>query len=147
LKFHVSALLRRTPLTRLSPACRSAELPTATYSVGCHQNSTRQPVVYRSSLSSLASSFGANQIQNCITHSALCGDTFLVDCMVRVAQVLACSPLLSSTTTRLMVPTHRLSTTGSRSFPVAGPTVWNHLPTYSCFVASGLSPEAQDSFI
>jgi hypothetical protein len=36
--------------------------------------------------------------------------------------------LRSAATNRLLVPSVRLSTVGSRAFPVAGPQVWNDLP-------------------
>lgn len=54
---------------------------------------------------------------------------YLSDDLVRVADVSARRRLRSSATTQLMVPAHRLSTIGSRSFPVAAPTLWNQLPT------------------
>ena len=36
--------------------------------------------------------------------------------------------LCSADTNRLVVPTSRLSTVGSRAFPIAGPQTWNDLP-------------------
>ena len=66
-----------------------------------------------------------------LTFRALRGEVprYLSDGLVRVADVPARRRLRSSATTQLMVPTHRLSTVGSRSFPVAAPTLWNQLPT------------------
>jgi hypothetical protein len=65
-----------------------------------------------------------------MTFRALLGEAsrYLSDGLVRVADVSARRRLRSSASTQLMVPAHRLSTIGSRSFPVAAPILWNQLP-------------------
>ena len=49
--------------------------------------------------------------------------------LMRIADVSFRRRLQSSSRSQLMMPRYRLSTVGSRSFFVAGPTVWNQLPT------------------
>ena len=64
-------------------------------------------------------------------------DTFPMDwSLVRVADVQTLHRLQSAATAQLRVPKYRLSTVGSRSFPVAGPTVWNQLPSDVTFASS-----------
>jgi len=46
----------------------------------------------------------------------------------RIADLPSRRSLRSVGTNRLVVPTSRLSTVGSRVFPVAGPHTWNDLP-------------------
>ena len=46
----------------------------------------------------------------------------------RVADLPSRRALRSASSSRLVVPTFRLSTVGSRSFSVAGPRIWNGLP-------------------
>jgi len=48
--------------------------------------------------------------------------------VVRVADLPGRRALRSAGTNRLVVPPFKLSTIGSRAFPVAGPQVWNSLP-------------------
>ena len=48
--------------------------------------------------------------------------------LVRVADLPGRHALRSAGTNRLVVPSVKLSTVGSRAFPVAGPQVWNGLP-------------------
>jgi hypothetical protein len=48
--------------------------------------------------------------------------------VVRVADLPGRQTLRSASTNRLVVPPFKLSTIGSRAFPVAGPQVWNSLP-------------------
>jgi len=48
--------------------------------------------------------------------------------VVRVADVPGRQSLRSAGTNRLVVPPFKLSTIGTRAFPVAGPRVWNSLP-------------------
>jgi len=50
--------------------------------------------------------------------------------LVRVADLPGRRSLRSARTSRLLVPSVKLSTVGGRAFPVAGPTIWNihHLP-------------------
>ena len=47
---------------------------------------------------------------------------------VRVADLPGRRSLRSAGTNRLLVPPFKLSTIGSRAFPVAGPQIWNDLP-------------------
>ena len=49
--------------------------------------------------------------------------------LVCVADISSRRRLRSSSTSQLMVPCYWPSTVGSRSFSVAGPTIWNQLPT------------------
>jgi len=55
-----------------------------------------------------------------------------VDLVIRTACILADMadrrPLRSSATNRLVVPSYRLSSVGSRAFPVAAAKIWNALP-------------------
>ena len=46
----------------------------------------------------------------------------------RVADLPGCRSLRSVGTNRLVVPPVKLSTVGSRAFPVVGPQIWNDLP-------------------
>ena len=46
----------------------------------------------------------------------------------RVADLPGRRSLRSAGTNRLVVPAYKLSTVGSRAFPVAGPHIWNDLP-------------------
>ena len=48
--------------------------------------------------------------------------------LVRVADLPGQQALHSASTNRLVVPPYKLSTIGSRAFPVAGPHLWNSLP-------------------
>ena len=48
--------------------------------------------------------------------------------LVRVADLPGRRSLRSARTSRLLVPSVKLSTVGGRAFPVAGPTIWNSLP-------------------
>ena len=48
--------------------------------------------------------------------------------LVPVADLQGRRTLRSAGTSRLVVPSVRLSTVGSRAFPVAGPRIWNALP-------------------
>jgi len=66
-----------------------------------------------------------------LTFCALRGEApqYLSEKLVRVADISSRRRLRSSSTSQLMVPRYRLSTVGSRSFSVAGPTIWNRLPT------------------
>ena len=48
--------------------------------------------------------------------------------LVRVADLPGRHALHYAGTNRLVVPSVKLSTIGSRTFPVAGPQVWNSLP-------------------
>ena len=48
--------------------------------------------------------------------------------LVRVANLPGRRSLRSARTNRLLVPSVKLSTVGSRAFPVAGPIIWNSLP-------------------
>jgi hypothetical protein len=66
-----------------------------------------------------------------LTFCALHGEVppYLSEKLVRIADILSRRQLLSSSTSQLMVPRYRLSTVGSRSFFVAGPTIWNRPPT------------------
>ena len=48
--------------------------------------------------------------------------------LVRVADLPGRHALRSTGTNCLVVPSVKLSTVGSRAFPVAGPQVWNGLP-------------------
>jgi len=48
--------------------------------------------------------------------------------LVRVADQPGRRSLRSARTSRLLVPSVKLSTVGGRAFPVAGPTNWNSLP-------------------
>ena len=48
--------------------------------------------------------------------------------LVRVADLPGGRSLRSARTSRLLVPSVKLSTVGGRGFPVAGPTIWNSLP-------------------
>jgi len=48
--------------------------------------------------------------------------------LVRVADLPGRRSLRSGRTSRLLVPSVKLSTVGGRAFPVAGPTIWNSLP-------------------
>ena len=59
--------------------------------------------------------------------------------LVRVADLPGRRNLRSAATNRLEVPTFRLSTVGSRAFPVAGPQIWNNRLDD---VTSSLSPSA-----
>ena len=52
----------------------------------------------------------------------------LIGPLVRVADLPGRHALRSAGTNRLVVPSVKLSTVGSRAFPVAGPQVWNGLP-------------------
>ena len=47
--------------------------------------------------------------------------------LVRVADLPVRQALRSASTNRLVVPPYKLSTIGSRAFPVAGPHLWNSL--------------------
>ena len=58
---------------------------------------------------------------------------YLSEKLVRVADVSSRRRLWSSSTSQLMVPRYRLSTIGSRSFYVAGPIIWNQLPSDAAF--------------
>ena len=48
--------------------------------------------------------------------------------LVRVADLPGRQALRSASTNRLVVPPYKLSTIGSRAFPMAGPHLWNSLP-------------------
>ena len=48
--------------------------------------------------------------------------------LVRVADLPGRRSLRSARTSRLLVPSVKLSTVGGRAFPVARPTIWNSLP-------------------
>ena len=48
--------------------------------------------------------------------------------LVRVADLHGRHSLHSKRSNRLLVPSIRLSTLSSRSFPVTGPSIWNNLP-------------------
>ena len=48
--------------------------------------------------------------------------------VVRVADLPGRQALRSASTNRLVLPPIKLSTIGSRAFPVAGPQLWNSLP-------------------
>jgi len=48
--------------------------------------------------------------------------------LVRVTDLPGRRSLRSARTNRLLVPPVKLSTVGSRAFPVSGPTIWNSLP-------------------
>ena len=48
--------------------------------------------------------------------------------LVSVADLPGRRSLRSARTSRLLVPSVKLSTVGGRAFPVAGPTSWNSLP-------------------
>lgn len=48
--------------------------------------------------------------------------------LVRVADLPGRRCLCSARTSRLKVPSVRLSTVGGRAFSVSGPTIWNNLP-------------------
>ena len=65
-----------------------------------------------------------------LTFRALRGEApqYLSEKLVRVADVSSRRRLRSSSTSQLTVPRYRLPTVGSRSFSVAGPTIWNQLP-------------------
>jgi len=54
--------------------------------------------------------------------------SYLSQLHVRVADLPGRRSLRSARTNRLLVPSVKLSTVGGRSFPVAGPTIWNSLP-------------------
>jgi len=53
---------------------------------------------------------------------------YLVDCCTPVTDVTGRQRLRSDTQQLMVVPRHRLSTVGRRTFAVQGPTVWNSLP-------------------
>jgi Reverse transcriptase (RNA-dependent DNA polymerase) len=65
-----------------------------------------------------------------LTYRALNGSAprYLADSLVRIADVPSRGRLRSSTSQALLIPAVRLSTVGSRAFPVAAPTQWNQLP-------------------
>jgi len=48
--------------------------------------------------------------------------------LVHVADLPGRRSLRSARANRLLVPSVKLYTVGGRSFPVAGPTIWNSLP-------------------
>jgi len=53
---------------------------------------------------------------------------YLVDCCTPVTDVVGRQRLRSATQQLMVVPRHRLSTVGRRTFAVHGPMVWNSLP-------------------
>jgi len=64
-----------------------------------------------------------------LTHKVLCGTApRYLGPLNRVADVSGRRSLRSSGTNRLVVPPFRLSTVGSRAFPVAAAKIWNALP-------------------
>jgi len=66
--------------------------------------------------------------------------------VVRVADLPGRRALRSAGANRLVVPPFKLSTIGSRAFPVAGPQVWNILPedVTSAPSLSTFPPETED---
>ena len=64
-----------------------------------------------------------------LTYKVLCGIVSrYLGPLNRVADVSGRRSLRSSGTNRLVVPPFRLSTVGSRAFPVAAAKIWNALP-------------------
>ena len=72
-----------------------------------------------------------------LTFHALLGEVsqYLSEKLLHVADV-SSRRWLRSSTSQLMVPRYRLSTMGSRSFSVAGTTIWNQLTTDVTFSSS-----------
>ena len=66
-----------------------------------------------------------------LTFRALHGEApqYLSEKLVRITEVSSRRWLRYSSMSQLMVPRYWLSTIGSCSFSVAGPTIWNQLPT------------------
>jgi len=68
-------------------------------------------------------------IRALLTHKVLCGIApRYLGPLNRVTDIFARRSLRSSGTSRLVVPPFRLSTVGSRAFPVAAAKIWNALP-------------------
>ena len=80
---------------------------------------------------SLAAGPGASRIQDrrADLYKVLCGMApRYLGPLNRVADVSGRRSLRSSDTNRLVIPPFRLSTVGSRAFPVAAAKIWNALP-------------------
>jgi len=64
-----------------------------------------------------------------LTYKVLCGAApRYLGPLNRTADMADRRPLRSSATNRLVVPPYRLSSVGSRAFPVAAAKIWNALP-------------------
>jgi len=64
-----------------------------------------------------------------LTYKVLCGAApWYLGPLNRTADMADRRPLCSSATNRLVVPPYRLSSVGSRAFPVAAVKIWNALP-------------------
>jgi hypothetical protein len=73
---------------------------------------------------------GAYQVQDCVlTFRVIHGSApRYLGTFKRIANRPNRYSLRSAATNHLLVPPFRLSTVGSRAFPVAGPQIWNDLP-------------------
>jgi len=59
-----------------------------------------------------------------------CAPQYLATYCVPVSSIAARQHLRSAVRHQLAVPSHCLSTYGRRAFAIAGPTMWNSLPTH-----------------
>ena len=80
-----------------------------------------------------------------LTYKVLCGAApRYLGLLNRTADMADQRPLRYSATNRLVVPSYRLSSVGSRAFPVAAAKIWNALPDN---LISATSLQSKDIFV